>query len=702
MSSHHQSKHDARISYDYVPSEDFTASTTPLNSTESTSDIEQMDVPSNDSRSDGKHPVLPHPMPKDASRKRLLLNFDWGWEILALALATASIAGIIGVLGYASGKAILEWQFSIQPASLVAIFSTIAKSALLVPLATCLSQLKWSYFEKARTLSRIQDFDDASRGPWGAVVFLWRIKGTALLASVGAMVTLLMLAFEPFTQQVIRFGTRPSVVTASSRHNSTFEYKPGTMARTASLSDWRFSGGAGDSADVRFSMTLAMMAAMAGRPSTYQSNAYCPTAECSFEDFTTLGVCSTCDSEQVLVNDAIGCTYYVRESVPSSSAGNDTVYNELGSFQAAAREALNRDTTVGYGMSCNRTKEAFPTFGFTFDVNVVENTTHPQGLGQRQNQGSETLYPDAIFGETNSTFMGTIDLSPGSTTNNSFHQSRYRFCTSGYGRGDLGGNSADFDTIDTFTCFLTSHDGLSGSALSNLEKLSDFNATLTHCRLSLCAQTYNNISIHDGQANIGSTIKRQLVKSGDLNYYNDTQATAEDLSNFEALIGPKNVAQLASTIELVAYSSSFQEFIKDLVDKTDWPVAFTRIASAASDFIRSADNVDAGVQFGRVHAPESYIQVQWAWLTLPFLMLLMTTAILVCTIVVSRRGLGLYKHSILALILPRLEGGQAVELSTRSGGGGRQTDSELLKSASGLKAGLVRDGDERLVLERRW
>ncbi|KAJ4377538.1 hypothetical protein N0V83_000363 [Neocucurbitaria cava] len=356
------------------------------------------------------------------------------------------------------------------------------------------------------------------------------------------------------------------------------------------------------------------------------------------------------------------------------SAGNHTMYNELQSFQTAAREAFDRDTTVGYGMSCNRTKEGFPTFGFTFDVNIAENTTHPQGLGQQQNQTSENLSPNAIFGESNSTFMGFFDTSPGATYNSSaFLKSRYRFCTSGYGRGDLGGNSKDFDTIDTFTCFLTAHDGLYGTALDNLNRLDAFNATLTHCRLSVCAQEYKNVSIQDGQAKNSSIVKRSLTKTG-LNAYNDTEVISRESSlsgDFNALIGPKNVAQLASTIELVAYSSSFREFIKDLVDKTDWPVAFDRIASAASDFIRSTSNVDAGVQYGVVHAPESYIHVQWAWLTLPLLMLLMTGVILVCTMVESRRGLVLYKHSMLALVLPRLEKGEGVELGSGDGGEGR-------------------------------
>lgn len=59
-------------------------------------------------------------------------------------------------------------------------------------------------------------FDEASRGPWGSLKFLWETKGTATLPSLGAFVTILLLAFEPFAQQVVSFESRFAIL-----HNST-------------------------------------------------------------------------------------------------------------------------------------------------------------------------------------------------------------------------------------------------------------------------------------------------------------------------------------------------------------------------------------------------------------------------------------------------------------------------------------------------
>jgi hypothetical protein len=63
---------------------------------------------------------------------------------------------------------------------------------------------------KPRTLAQLQVFDEASRGPWGSFVLFWRTRGAAApaLALPGALITVFMLAFEPFAQQVVSFLTR--------------------------------------------------------------------------------------------------------------------------------------------------------------------------------------------------------------------------------------------------------------------------------------------------------------------------------------------------------------------------------------------------------------------------------------------------------------------------------------------------------------
>lgn len=146
--------------------------------------------------------------PPPARQHHSLIHFGWWWEIGGIFFAILSTVAIIIILAKIDDQPISSWPYSIQPGTLVSIFSTIAKSALLVPVAVCISQLKWTYFEQPRELSHMQVFDDASRGPMGAVVLLWKTRGVAWLAGVGALVTVLVMTFEPFSQQAIHVGEK--------------------------------------------------------------------------------------------------------------------------------------------------------------------------------------------------------------------------------------------------------------------------------------------------------------------------------------------------------------------------------------------------------------------------------------------------------------------------------------------------------------
>ena len=159
-----------------------------------------------------------------------IFRFGWWWEVYATVLAVASTVAVVAVLISVQDKPLADWKLPIQPNSLVAVFSTIAKSALLVPIAECISQLKWSYFESPHMLSQMEVFENASRGPWGALIMLWKIKATNTLASVGALITVLLLAFEPFTQQVVNVKTKDIWM---SNETSTVSY-------TTAFKDYRY------------------------------------------------------------------------------------------------------------------------------------------------------------------------------------------------------------------------------------------------------------------------------------------------------------------------------------------------------------------------------------------------------------------------------------------------------------------------------
>jgi hypothetical protein len=72
-----------------------------------------------------------------------------------------------------------------------------------------ISQLKWTYFQqRPQRLYDMQIFDDASRGPLGSMTMLWNMNIRALVASTGAILTILSLAADPFAQQILSYPSR--------------------------------------------------------------------------------------------------------------------------------------------------------------------------------------------------------------------------------------------------------------------------------------------------------------------------------------------------------------------------------------------------------------------------------------------------------------------------------------------------------------
>ncbi|KAK4446721.1 hypothetical protein QBC34DRAFT_304568 [Podospora aff. communis PSN243] len=134
---------------------------------------------------------------------------NWWWEIGAAFVSAVCMGLILVILTLADGIALEAWKLPIQPNSLISVFTTIGKSALMVPLAGCLSQLAWQHFaSEPRSLDHIRVFDDASRGPWGAMELLAVIGKRGFLARLLAVATVLALGIEPFAQQILEFGNR--------------------------------------------------------------------------------------------------------------------------------------------------------------------------------------------------------------------------------------------------------------------------------------------------------------------------------------------------------------------------------------------------------------------------------------------------------------------------------------------------------------
>lgn len=165
------------------------------------------------------------PMPRKRMTKPnvkdKLITWWWWWEIMAMVLSFACMCAIVVLLTKIDNIPLQSWWLPIQPNSLIAALTTIGKAALMVPAASCISQLKWRhFFLRPRGLADLELFDEASRGPWGSALLIARLclRPHVLVVMGFAFVTIVALGIDTAIQQVLDFPLR-----ATPLDNSTIE-----------------------------------------------------------------------------------------------------------------------------------------------------------------------------------------------------------------------------------------------------------------------------------------------------------------------------------------------------------------------------------------------------------------------------------------------------------------------------------------------
>ena len=128
-------------------------------------------------------PLSGHPA-QTPPRKGVFTSLRWWWpEVLAALCALTALAAIIGVVRYYRGHRVPgvspQDQSGFTLNGLIALLSTIARAALLIPVASALSQDVWLCFSKGLQgpagrgqLRDLEISDDASRGAWGSLLLL--------------------------------------------------------------------------------------------------------------------------------------------------------------------------------------------------------------------------------------------------------------------------------------------------------------------------------------------------------------------------------------------------------------------------------------------------------------------------------------------------------------------------------------------------
>ncbi|KAG9521981.1 hypothetical protein KCV07_g3395, partial [Aureobasidium melanogenum] len=242
---------------------------------------------------------------------------EWLFEILACTLSVSALVAIVITLAVHDGRPLPEWPFNISVNALVSVFGVILKTSMMLPVSESISQLKWTWFRKPHPLGHFTDFDSASRGPWGCLKVLRRCH-VRHLTSVGAAITILALASDPFIQQMIKFRPVTFMLTKDHAH----AFIPCTNNYTLR---GEHTGAGYESLDL-----TTQAAIYKGVYNSYSPvEATCSSGNCTIGDYRTFGMCSSCQNVSIngnVISNTHDGTYTFKDG-PSALMQGPTILN---------------------------------------------------------------------------------------------------------------------------------------------------------------------------------------------------------------------------------------------------------------------------------------------------------------------------------------------------------------------------------------
>ncbi|KAF4629081.1 hypothetical protein G7Y89_g9069 [Cudoniella acicularis] len=138
-------------------------------------------------------------------------------------------------------------------------------------------------FTNGQPLHDFESFDSASRGPWPSFLLIWKTRASHLV-SLGALLTIVNLAFQPFVQQAVSFPQRlvPSGnATVPTIYNITVNGLQGNNVGNLNIV------GSVPSATVS-----AIYAGLNGGANLSEVVPYCATGNCTWDLYDSLAICA--------------------------------------------------------------------------------------------------------------------------------------------------------------------------------------------------------------------------------------------------------------------------------------------------------------------------------------------------------------------------------------------------------------------------
>ncbi|CEJ58310.1 hypothetical protein PMG11_06972 [Penicillium brasilianum] len=222
--------------------------------------------------------------------KRFWLD-TWRFEILAWAFSVVCFVAICTLLKVYENKVRPQLAYSLSLNAIISVLATGCKSALFLVVGEAVCQLKWLHFRGPRQqrLSGMQEFDNASRGPLGSISIIVSHQAKSLVC-LGAAVIVILLAFEPFMQQVISY---PVLAVNITDGKAAAKQLHGALVSPAVLKTFTLEQAAQSMWSLSDDFAAAWGQGLWSNDG-FEVAPVCSSGNCTWEEFTSAGICSQC------------------------------------------------------------------------------------------------------------------------------------------------------------------------------------------------------------------------------------------------------------------------------------------------------------------------------------------------------------------------------------------------------------------------
>lgn len=586
--------------------------------------------------------LRPQTPPDTNKHTRQAFQHTWALEYVALLLSVFTTLVLLLLLGFADGKPVSRFSAPLLSFNtIISILGALIHAALAYAIGSCLAQEKWNWYKtRPDSLAGFERFEQASRGPWGS---LWLLVWINIRhwAALGALVTIVLLAFEPFLQAVVSFGGKLDAAAGGVPHarlgwvrrlDAGVYTDVGGSAATVALPDGGYLSMSTFQSQPDMSMVAALYAGFdRGSATAASSPSYtCSTGNCTWTPFTSLGVCSAC-------NDVSGHLVHARRNGTNLGTINmPSVMSLQGIFESYALPYVNLSNYVAqqrFGDEAYMAAKGISNPGQTLTFQNMDTLIAAVGIVQADpsyEQGG-TLWNETKVTATECALYYCAKALRTTVAHNVLDERTIgtwadRVATSSQPKSDWAGNRTAFAVYEAYNNYSL----LTPSAMS--------------------AMTSLDVQRDDLQVRIPAEALEQIpsLRNESL-VFNISAATVGSMTNYI------NNEFFASALqpELVWPRAGQQGFSQApcaqvLYESTDLATTFSLAATALSSWMRSYGN---STKTGQQEEWVQHIEVQWAYMIAPLVTFVASCVFVLLAIAETHRlKLEPWKDDIIALI----------------------------------------------------